>query len=104
VDLAEVAPPGALVTADEEGRLPVLPALEDVRAPGLLTDRVQPLPLDQCTHLRVLGAHGGPYLDPRWLTLNRRGRVACLDAQQPTALGCDGHTASLAPRQPRPAL
>ncbi len=57
VDLAEVAPPGALVPADQEGRLAVFPALEDVRAAGLLADRVQPLGLDagaaaRCTQAR----------------------------------------------------
>src|SRR6185369_5879673 len=30
VDLAEVTPPGALIAADEEGGLPVLPAFIDV--------------------------------------------------------------------------
>ena len=65
VDLAEVAAPGALVAADEEGRLAVLPALVDVGAAGLLADRVQPLPLDQRLQLGVLRAHLRPGLDPR---------------------------------------
>ena len=47
VDLAEVAAPGALVAADEEGGLAVLPALVDVGAAGLLADRVQALAADQ---------------------------------------------------------
>ena len=47
VDLAEVAAPGALVAADEEGRLAVFPALVDVRAAGLFADRVQALAADQ---------------------------------------------------------
>src|SRR5699024_10401337 len=34
-DVAEVAAPGAHVTTDEEGRLAVLPTLEDVGAAGL---------------------------------------------------------------------
>src|SRR5699024_10229806 len=38
-DVAEVAAPGAGVTADEEGRLAILPALEDVGAAGLLAHR-----------------------------------------------------------------
>src|SRR5699024_1954494 len=40
-DVAEVAAPGARVAADEEGRLAILPALEDVGATGLLAHRVQ---------------------------------------------------------------
>ena len=47
VDLAEVAAPGAGVAADEEGRLAVLPALEDVGAAGFLADRVQALALHE---------------------------------------------------------
>src|SRR5450756_160454 len=43
VDLAEVAAAGALLTADQEGGFPVFPALEDVRARSLLTDRVYTL-------------------------------------------------------------
>ena len=52
VDLAEVAAPGALVAADEEGRLAVLPALVDVGAAGFLADRVQPLALDEVAQSR----------------------------------------------------
>ena len=47
VDLAEVAAAGAVVAADEEGCLAVFPALEDVRAAGLLAHGVQAFPLDQ---------------------------------------------------------
>jgi hypothetical protein len=43
VDLAEVAAPRAAVAADEERRLAVLPALEDVGAARFLADGVQPL-------------------------------------------------------------
>ncbi|GAA3305919.1 hypothetical protein GCM10020295_60870 [Streptomyces cinereospinus] len=60
VDLAEVAAPGALVAADEEGGLAVLPALVDVRAAGLLADRVQALALHEVLHLGVLGARFSP--------------------------------------------
>ena len=60
VDLAEVAAPGALVAADEEGRLAVLPALVDVGAAGLLAHRVQALALDQAAQLGVLRAHASP--------------------------------------------
>ena len=45
VDLAEVAAAGALLAADEERGLAVLPALVDVGAAGLLAHRVQALGL-----------------------------------------------------------
>jgi hypothetical protein len=82
VDLAEVAAPGALVAADEEGRLAVLPALEDVGAAGLLADRVQALGLHQALQLGVLRAHLRPGLDPLRLALDRGLGVADLEAQQ----------------------
>ena len=41
VDLAEIAAPGALLAADEERRLAVLPALVDVGAARLLAHGVQ---------------------------------------------------------------
>ena len=47
-DLAEVAPPRALVAADQEGGFPVLPAFEDVGAASLLANRVQPSCLTSC--------------------------------------------------------
>ena len=41
LDVAEPASAGALLAEDQEGGLPVLPALVDVRAPGLLAHRVE---------------------------------------------------------------
>ena len=87
VDLAEVAAPGALVAADEERRLAVLPALEDVGAAGLLADRVQALGLHEVLQLAVLRAHLGPGLDPLGLALDRGLGVADLEAEQLAALG-----------------
>src|SRR5262249_16807711 len=46
-DLAEVTPAGALVAADQERRLAVLPAFEDVGTARFLTDGVQALAADQ---------------------------------------------------------
>src|SRR5690606_15745990 len=69
VDLAEVAPPGALVTADQEGRFPVLPTLVDVGAAGLLAHGVQPFPGHQGAELAVLRPHLRLDLDPRRLAL-----------------------------------
>ena len=84
VDLAEVAATRALVAADEEGRLAVLPALEDVGAAGLLADRVQTLGLHQRVELGVRRTHPRPGLDPLGLPLDRglarcgpRGAAAC---------------------------
>ena len=82
VDLAEVAASCALVTTDEEGRLAVLPALEDVGAAGLLAHRVEPLALHEVLQLGVGGAHRGPGLDPFRLALDRRLRVADLEPEQ----------------------
>ena len=91
VDLAEVAAARALVTADEERGLAVLPALEDVGTAGLFADRVQALALDERFHVAVLGTHHRPGLDPVGLLLDGRGRVARFDAQHASAFRCDGH-------------
>ena len=84
VDLAEVAPAGALVAADQEGGFAVLPAFEDVGAAGFLADRVQALAPDQALQLGVLRSHPGAGLDPRRLALDRglrrcapRGAAIC---------------------------
>src|SRR5690606_14049240 len=81
-DVAEVAPSGADVAPDEEGRLAVLPALVDVGAAGLLADRVQAGPLHPALHLRVLGPHRGLGPDPLGFALDRGLRVARLDVQR----------------------
>ena len=92
VDLAEVAPTGALLAADQEGGLAVFPALVDVGAAGLLADGVQALAADQALQLactrgpsaaRVL-IHGG-------LRSMGVSRVAHLEAQQLATFGRDGH-------------
>ena len=76
VDLAEVAAAGALVAADEEGRLAVLPALVDVGTAGLLADGVQTLALHQRLQLGELRPHPRPRLDPLRLALDR-GLARC---------------------------
>src|SRR5690554_497876 len=95
VDLAEVAAARALVAADEERRLAILPAFEDVGTAGLLAHGVQALGLHERLELVVLGAHRGLGADPLGLALDGGLRVAGLDAQHAAAFGCDGHTASL---------
>src|SRR5690606_13041425 len=95
VDLAEVAAPGALVAADEERGLAVLPALEDVGAARLLADRVQAAAVHELLELGVLGAHGRPGADPLGLLLDRDLGVARLDPEHPASLGGDRHPARL---------
>src|SRR5262249_20261302 len=90
-DLAEIAPAGALVAADQERGLAVLPALEDVGTAGLLADRVQALAPDQLLQLGVLRAHPQPGLDPGRLALDRNLAVARLDPQQPPFSWCQYH-------------
>jgi len=89
VDLAEVTPPGALVTADEERGLAVLPALEDVRAARLLAHRVQALAVDQVLQLGVRRSRTQPGLDPRRLALDRDLGVTGLKAEHSPALRCE---------------
>ena len=91
VDLAEVAPAGALIPADEEGGLAVFPALEDIRAAGLLADRVQAPAPDQGLQLGVSRPGPQPGLDPRRLTLDRDLAVAGLQTEHPPALRCQYH-------------
>src|SRR5207248_6923791 len=96
VDLAEVAAAGAGVAADEERRLAVLPALEDVGAGRLLADGVQPLATNEVLEGGVVRPGAQPGLDPRRLLLDRGRRVARLEAQQPASVRGDrGHATSV---------
>ena len=95
VDLAEVTPPGALVSANEEGGFAILPALVDVGAPRFLAHRVESLVGHELAYLAVLGAGAQPCLDPRWFSFNRGLGVPHLKAEQPAALGSDRHDADL---------
>src|SRR3981081_4292242 len=93
--LAEVTAPGALIAADQERRLAVFPALEDVRAAGFLADGVQALAPHELLHRGVLGPGAHPGLDPRGLALDRRLAVACLEPQHPASFGCEYHVSSV---------
>ncbi|MNW59257.1 hypothetical protein D3C74_371650 [compost metagenome] len=97
VDLAEVAATRALVTADEERGLAVLPALEDVGTARLLADRVQALLAHEALELGVLGSHGRPGLDPLGLLLDGCRSVAGLDPQHAPPFRCDRHAVSPSP-------
>ena len=98
VDLAEVAASGALRAADQEGRLAVLPALVDVGAAGLLAHGVQPLVLHEGVQRGVLGSHLRARLDPFRLALDRRLRVADLEAEELAAFGRRRCSRAAAPR------
>src|SRR5690606_28742062 len=90
-DLAEVAAPGALAAADQEGGLAVLPALVDVGTAGLLAHRVQVFALHERVQRRELGPHLRARLDPLGLALNGGLRVAHLEPQELPALRRGAH-------------
>ncbi len=87
IDLAEVAPACALVAADEECGLAVLPALVDVGAPRLLAHCVQSAVGDPLPQLVIGRTHDSPGLDPCGLSLNRDFGVAHLEAQEFATVG-----------------
>src|SRR3954447_9521288 len=92
VDLAEVTSPRAGVAADEERRLAVLPALEDVGATRFFADGVQAFARDQALECGVLRPGAQPRLDPRRLLLDRRRGVTHLEAKHAAAARVDcGH-------------
>src|SRR3954469_20116952 len=91
VDLAEVTTSRALLAADEERRLAVLPALEDVGAARLFADRVQAFPLHQRLQLGVFRPGAQSRLDPRRLLLDRHRCIADLEPQHATTIGRDTH-------------
>src|SRR5690606_18632501 len=103
VDLAEVTPAGALLAADQEGRLAVLPAFEDVGAARLLAHRVQTLAPDQRLEVAVLRTHRRAGLDPRRFAFDRGLRVAHLQPQQFAALRRDCHVSNATFRRPSSA-
>ena len=90
-DIAEVAPAGARVPTNEEGRLAVFPALENVGATRLLAHRVQALALDHGVQFGESRAHFGGRADPTRFALDRSLGVACLNTQQLASLRSGGH-------------
>src|SRR5690606_20477708 len=99
-DLAEVAATGALVTSDEERGLPVLPALVDVGAAGLLAHGVQVALVDDVLQVLVVGAHLGGGPDPGGFALDRSLRVLRFDAEETTAFWFHCHASH--PTLPHP--
>src|SRR5262249_1495911 len=61
---AEAAAPGADVSKDHERGGAVVPALPHVRASRLLTDRMQPVGVDDCLEARKALASRNPGLEP----------------------------------------
>src|SRR5665647_403886 len=91
LDLAEVAPAGAGVTADEERGLAVLPALEDVGTAGLLAYRVEAFAAHDRLEIGVVGAHDGARTDPGRLALNGGLGVLDLEPEEPAAVRTNCH-------------
>ena len=89
VDLAEVAAPRALRSADEEGRLAVFPAFVDVGATGFLADRVQAFSFDQALELGVFRTHLGFGLDPVGFAFDRGFRIANFEPKQLPSGRCE---------------
>ena len=79
--VAEAAAPRARVAEDHERRGAALPALADVRARGLLADRVQVLVGDELRQLAIALAARRLDLEPRRLALAHRPHVGAEDAE-----------------------
>src|SRR5213078_1681729 len=67
LDVAEPAAPRARVAEDHERGRAALPAVADVRAGGLLADRVEVLGVDLPAQLAIARAAGQRHLEPRRL-------------------------------------
>ena len=77
LDRAEAAGAGAGVAQDHDRGGALLPALPDVRAAGLLADRVEREVTHQALEIVVVGPGGQPRLDPLGVAPERRGAVGC---------------------------
>ena len=79
LDRAEPAGPGAGVAQDHDRRGPLVPALPDVRAVGLLADGVEAEAAEEPLEVVVVlaGRHPGP--DPVRVAAHRRDRAAHRD-------------------------
>ena len=75
LDGAEPAGPGAGVAEDHDRRRALVPALPDVRAAGLLADRVQLEAAQQALELVVVVARGDPGADPVGMAPDGQGAV-----------------------------
>ena len=75
LDRAEPARPGAGVAEDHDRGRPLVPALPDVRAVGLLADRVQLEAAEESLELVVVVARRNPGADPVGMAPDRKGAV-----------------------------
>ena len=91
LDLAEVTTAGAVVAADEESGLAILPTLENIGAASLLTHGVQISVDHSATHVAVLRTHCGPSLDPVGFVLDGRLRILDLDSEELSTVCFDTH-------------
>jgi len=87
LDVAEPAAARAGVAEDHERRGAALPAVADVRAGGLLADRVQPLALDHPAQLAVARAAGRRALEPFGLAVAERPHLAHLQHARAARVG-----------------
>ena len=102
--VAEAAAAGADVAEDHEGGGPALPALADVRAVGLLADRVQVVGADLLLEAPVVGPARGRDFEPRRLAgapegdraVGRRGGAPGLARERVTWTRSAGTAAALA--------
>ena len=85
LDGAEAAGPGAGVAEDHDRRGALVPALPDVRAAGLLADRVEVQAAQQALEVVVVVARGHPRPDPVRVAAQGPGAVGCGRLDQPLA-------------------
>ena len=80
-----------MVAPDEEGGLPVFPALEDVRAASFLTHGVQVSVDHSASHVAVFWAHRGSCPNPAGLVLDGRLGILDLDSEELPTVCFDTH-------------
>ena len=85
LDRAEAAGPGAGVAQDHDRGRALVPALPDVRAAGLLADRVERQAAEQALELVVVLARRHPRADPVGVAAQRRRAVGRRQARQAAA-------------------
>src|SRR5690606_16028901 len=83
--VAETARAGAGVAEDHDGGDAAAPALAHVRAPGLFTDRVEPVLVHDAPEALVAGASRDLGLEPRRFFLDRKllGSSLCVVQDHP---------------------
>jgi len=80
--LAEIAPSGALASANKEGRFSIFPAFEDIWATGLLTDSVEFFFLHKTLQFLILRPHFGCSSYPIGFSLDGNLTVTNFQSEQ----------------------